>query len=201
MKKSWKGFLGISLVSVLLLAALVTATVGLSSNIQVRLPERFNAADQSPLVPLLLPPEEPQFEEADPQAIANSQGSEIAYLSIAPAGATSTLANTLKTEPEWSNSDQKIGWVTMSVVKYEGGNCNTVVSLSKPTPAASKAGGVYGFRTVSLSNGDQGFIKDLAEGPYPRALVVIKGDRVITVATTANEDELLKMGADVQVAK
>ncbi|MFA7079260.1 MAG: hypothetical protein WC147_12765 [Syntrophomonas sp.] len=201
MKKWLKSFLGISLVSVFLIAALVTAMVGSSSNIQVSLPETFNVANHPPLVPLLLPPKEPQYEKADPQAVAKSQGSEIAYLSVDPAGATNTLVNTVKAEPDWSDSDQKIGWVTMSVVKYEGGNYNTVVSLSKPTPAASKAGGIYGFRTVSLSNGDQGFIKDLEEGPYPRALVVIKGDRVITIATTASEDELLKMGEGVQVAK
>lgn len=73
----------------------------------------------------------------------------------------------------------------------------TLVTLSEASPEAREAKAIYGDSTISLASGEQAFIKENLKGSYPHSIVLVKGNKIIIIATTANKDDLIKMAEEV----
>jgi hypothetical protein len=190
-----KGFM-IALVCGLLMTGLVATSLAISDGIQLTVPEKTNMDEQAavpPVVPTLVSPGESDWEEMSPAILA--QKSTLAYLPEKYEGNAKTMVNLIETKPTFP-SDQ-IAYAILTEVKYESEENCTLVTLSQASPAACEAKAIYGNTTVSLENGETAFMKGDLKGAYPHSIALIRGDKIITIATTASKDELIKMAGEV----
>jgi len=195
-KKSSKP-LFVALASALLMIYLVTGAIAQSNNIKTILPEeKLDASATIPLVvgQLLPPPEDYKWEQGENIVkIAQQAKSAVAYLDSKEFG--TPQVHFINTDPKFS-ADEK-SYTIISVVKYEEGSNSTMVTLSQASPATCQSGVVFGSQTISLDNGEQAFLWEDSNLSYPRSLAIVRKDKIITIATWADKEELIKMAKKV----
>ncbi len=192
--KLQKGLI-IGLICCCLITGLVTTGLAISGEIKLTLPEEQIIAEQSapPVVPTLVSPGECKWEELNPALLA--QESLLAYLPEEYTMNAKTMVQILDTQPKFSSG--KIAYAILTEVKYENEESITLVTLSEASPAACEAKAIYGDRTISLPSGEQAFIKENVKGSYPHSIALVRGNKIITIATTANKEELIKMAEGI----
>lgn len=200
MKKIPKKLLISAVICCLIIAVSGIGAFAYTNGIQSTAPEdpsRILHNNPPPVVPTLLPPGEPSWQQCHPSDMKSA--APIAYLNDGyEKGALSTAVSYFKSD---FSSEQVVAYRILSAVKYEFNTGTTMVTLSEASPAAVKANAVYGFATVKLDNGEKAFLKDGLSGTYPRSLVVIHNNQIITIATTENQESLIKMAANLIITE
>jgi len=185
----------IALVCCLLIAGLAATGLAISDGIKLTLPEEpiINEQVVPPVVPTLISPEEAKWEEMDLCSLA--QESTLVYLPEEYEKDAKIMVHLMKEQPEFPSG--KVAYAILAEVKYESENKCTLVTLSEASPEACEIKAIYGDTTVSLISGETAFLKENLRGFYPRSIVLVRGDKIITIATTSSRDELIKMAEEV----
>jgi len=185
----------IGLICCFLITGLVTIGLAISGEIKLTLPEEQIIAEQSPppVVPRLVSPGESKWEELNPALLAEE--SLLAYLPEEYTKNAKAMVQFLDAQPKFASG--KIAYAILTEVKYENEESVTLVTLSEASPAACEAKAIYGDSTISLSSGEQAFLKENLKGSYPHSIALVRGNKIITIATTANKEELIKMSEGV----
>jgi len=102
---------------------------------------------------------------------------------------------------DWWNSDEVIGFAVLSNVRYVGSGHVVVVSVSKPTPAALRENFVAGDETVNLAGDVQGWLTSGRPDGLTNAVVFLKDDLIITVASDLSSKEIVSLAGKVVVTK
>ncbi len=187
------------LTAALLVGFMVTGVLGQSEQIKVIVPEEpRDSSAEVPLVvgPLILPPIETKWESVNDMGDkARQMKSPIAYLNPDENKAFTPLVCFLNVKPQFDESERS--FAILSVVKYEEGNSATMVTLSEASPATCRSGAVFGASTIPLDNGEKAFLWEGPQFQYPRSLAIVRGNMIITIATTENFETLIKMANSV----
>lgn len=185
----------LALTAALLVGYMVIGVFGQSDQIKIILPEKkLDLSTEVPLVvgQLVPPPVDNKWEQVDDiNKKAQQAKSAIAYLEQDDKVFQTPLVCFLNTNPQFP-ADEK-SYAIISAVKYEEGNNSTMVTLSEASPATCRTGAVFGSSTISLDNGEKAFLWENTKLQYPRSIALVRGNKVITIATTANQEELIKM--------